>query len=249
MKRLILALLLLAAPAWARSGGGITSSPVSTSHPSCAAGEGWLGPAPGTCTDLATQAELDAAGGGGVDGIASTATTLTFDADDDGTPELTLSDDNTNALLLLDCLGAQTGDCLRVDDGAGLKHFSVDPANNWLLSLSGAANSASFFLGETTSVYAQFQWSASPDELHLYAGNRFIVKDELRVQPNGSTTALNVNSNGIDIGDQGTKPTCDSSVRGNMWFEEGGAGVADTWEICCKNAADAYVWSASGTCS
>lgn len=40
----------------------------------------------------------------------------------------------------------------------------------------------------------------------------------------------------------GSKPTCDASARGRRWYVEGGAGVADTYEACTKDAADVYAW-------
>jgi hypothetical protein len=40
----------------------------------------------------------------------------------------------------------------------------------------------------------------------------------------------------------GTRPTCDSTTRGTTWYVAGGAGVADTYELCRKDAADAYAW-------
>lgn len=39
-----------------------------------------------------------------------------------------------------------------------------------------------------------------------------------------------------------SKPTCNSSNRFKMWPVAGGAGVADTFEVCMKDAADAYAW-------
>jgi hypothetical protein len=46
----------------------------------------------------------------------------------------------------------------------------------------------------------------------------------------------------VAIADGGTKPTCDAARRGSIWYDAGGAGVADTFEICSKSAADAYAW-------
>jgi hypothetical protein len=46
----------------------------------------------------------------------------------------------------------------------------------------------------------------------------------------------------VAIADGGTKPTCDAARRGSFWYDAGGAGVADTFEICSKSAADAYAW-------
>lgn len=40
------------------------------------------------------------------------------------------------------------------------------------------------------------------------------------------------------------KPTCNSAHRGWTWATKGGAGVADTFEVCNKDAADAYSWRA-----
>ena len=46
---------------------------------------------------------------------------------------------------------------------------------------------------------------------------------------------------GLQIG-TGTKPACDSGRRGMFWYVAGGAGVLDTFEVCRKDAADAYAW-------
>jgi hypothetical protein len=39
-----------------------------------------------------------------------------------------------------------------------------------------------------------------------------------------------------------TKPGCSVTTRGMMWNTFGGTGVADTLQICQKNASDSYVW-------
>lgn len=54
---------------------------------------------------------------------------------------------------------------------------------------------------------------------------------------------LTANGNeGIRLTTIGSKPTCDSVIRGRIWRTEGGAGVADTAEMCTKDAGDAYAW-------
>lgn len=45
----------------------------------------------------------------------------------------------------------------------------------------------------------------------------------------------------------GTRPTCDAAARGTSWYVAGGAGAADTIEICLKSAADTYAWTALAT--
>lgn len=55
---------------------------------------------------------------------------------------------------------------------------------------------------------------------------------------------------GLQLSPQGSKPTCNSDSRGTIWLTRSGAGVADSAEICCKDAADAYVWAtALGSCA
>jgi|CXWK01.1.fsa_nt_gi hypothetical protein len=39
-----------------------------------------------------------------------------------------------------------------------------------------------------------------------------------------------------------SKPACAAGVRGTFWFVKGASGVADTAEVCAKNADGSYVW-------
>ena len=47
---------------------------------------------------------------------------------------------------------------------------------------------------------------------------------------------------GIRLNETGSKPTCDSTVRGMQWFTQGAAGVKDALEVCAKDATDTYAW-------
>ena len=51
----------------------------------------------------------------------------------------------------------------------------------------------------------------------------------------------------VAIADGGTKPTCAVGIRGSIWYDAGGAGVADTFEVCAKAAADTYAWRVLAT--
>lgn len=42
----------------------------------------------------------------------------------------------------------------------------------------------------------------------------------------------------------GAEPTCDATGRGSLVLVQGGAGVADTFRVCTKDAADAYAYRA-----
>jgi len=52
---------------------------------------------------------------------------------------------------------------------------------------------------------------------------------------------LDVNG-ALKLADEGTKPTCDSTTRGTVWVDFGGAGVKDDVQVCTKDAGDAYAW-------
>lgn len=41
----------------------------------------------------------------------------------------------------------------------------------------------------------------------------------------------------------GTRPTCDSTYRGTIWYVAGGAGVADTLSVCRKDSSDNFAWA------
>jgi hypothetical protein len=79
----------------------------------------------------------------------------------------------------------------------------------------------------TTSVGS----SAATANLYAYDGSGF-------------ATELEHTTNGTRIKSPNAKPTCDSTRRGFMYRVEGGAGVADTFEVCAKDAGDAYAWRA-----
>lgn len=49
---------------------------------------------------------------------------------------------------------------------------------------------------------------------------------------------------GVTVATAAAKPACAVGIRGRIWVTQGGAGVADVVELCTKNAADAYVWTA-----
>lgn len=49
---------------------------------------------------------------------------------------------------------------------------------------------------------------------------------------------------GVRLNTSEVKPSCTSTIRGTLWFAQGGSGVADTMEVCAKDAAGAYGWKA-----
>lgn len=73
--------------------------------------------------------------------------------------------------------------------------------------------------------------------------------ERLRVNSNGNvgigtgtpTQKLEVNG-GMKLNTTAGKPACAVAIRGTIWFTQGAAGVADTLEVCAKDAANAYAW-------
>ena len=72
---------------------------------------------------------------------------------------------------------------------------------------------------------------------------RFVIDGTGRVGigTTSPTQQLEVNG-GVRLNTATTKPTCDATTRGTFWVTQGGAGVADTVEVCSKDAADVYAW-------
>lgn len=65
----------------------------------------------------------------------------------------------------------------------------------------------------------------------------------------GSTAGISVGAlaAGVYLVDNritGAKPTAAANVRQSRWYTEGGAGVADLFEVARKDAADVYAWTA-----
>lgn len=62
-----------------------------------------------------------------------------------------------------------------------------------------------------------------------------------------SVDHLSSHLNGLDSvlpiqGAAGSKPAASVDYRGRLYITEGGTGVADTIDVCLKDAADAYAW-------
>jgi hypothetical protein len=96
------------------------------------------------------------------------------------------------------------------------------------------ANANGGHTNQTGSATAMNFVAASSTLFSTFAGN-------VGIGTTGPTQKLEVNG-GIRQNTATSKPTCDSTVRGTTWFFQGGAGVKDTYEVCAKDAGDAYAW-------
>jgi hypothetical protein len=75
------------------------------------------------------------------------------------------------------------------------------------------------------------------------AGYRLVIDSTGRVGIGATapTQALEVNG-GIRLNTATARPACDATVRGTFWVTQGGTGVADSVQVCAKDAADSYAW-------
>lgn len=107
----------------------------------------------------------------------------------------------------------------------------------------GSANGVGVFL-VGSAVATTDNLTINTQGVSLTTGKLVVVKnngnEKVSIASDGAiTTTVGVRLNTLG---GGSKPTCDSSIRGSLWYVQGGAGVADTFEACTKDAADAYAW-------
>ncbi len=70
------------------------------------------------------------------------------------------------------------------------------------------------------------------------------ARDLWQVQSESGTVMMSVTAEGaLLLQPNGSKPVCDETRRGQLWFTQGGTGEADQIEVCAKTAADTYAWN------
>lgn len=62
-----------------------------------------------------------------------------------------------------------------------------------------------------------------------------------------SVTGGVATTEGVTLNTSGVQPSCAVGIRNKLWVIQGGAGVADVYQICEKNAANSYVWVTVGS--
>jgi hypothetical protein len=77
-----------------------------------------------------------------------------------------------------------------------------------------------------------------------HSGNIFLVDYQGNTYTHGNATVGGTvaASAGLQILTTATQPPCNASTRGTLWFVQGGSGVADSLQLCYKNAANLYSW-------
>lgn len=162
----------------------------------------------------------------------------------------TIAGDKTLTGVLLSSAGTATapGIAWSADsDGTGTG-FYRSAANEVSIALNGVRavriqGSSPCIYGDTNSSFVCLNSSVGSQLRYI---DNAVTVDSANVTVSGvslrTTLGVRLNTSG-----GGSKPTCDSSIRGMVWYVQGGAGVADTVEICAKAAADTYAWRSMAT--
>lgn len=99
----------------------------------------------------------------------------------------------------------------------------------------------------STGNFLRFQNQTASSDLFKVdvAGNTTVAGNLVVASTSGTDGILTVSSTSSGGGVQltsGTKPTCDTSKRGLIWYVAGGTSVADTIQICAKNSSNSFAW-------
>lgn len=142
--------------------------------------------------------------------------------------------------------------------------FSDNPFTNVaaMIEFTGTPNDISIFsrsisaFGNATgnatgvAIYSQDETnpSTSSKNLTYTTGNATGTTSDSGNQTFDTGTATGVKGQifmpaGVTVNTSVSQPTCNVAHRGLMWIIQGGAAVADIFQICEKDATDTYVWT------
>jgi|GEM_PF-2840037 len=126
--------------------------------------------------------------------------------------------------------------------GVDVNGYSTPSLSSWMGVDSAAGNTD--YDGGAVVIRGGFGTGAGvPGWIYLRTGSALGSGSTQQTESN----RLIIKPQGPVVSDSGTKPTCDSTIRGVLWRDQGGAGVADTFEVCAKNSSDTYAWYALAT--
>lgn len=162
---------------------------------------------------------------------------------------------------------AQTAYPFVIEDSTGADKFYV---SNTGAAQSIASISANTYLYAGTSIVANnvtplltgaIYWAPTITNISSHVGLRLaptynqasgtaantdlLINRTVTAVGSGLQKGLDIQVGGtssLSVGVSAARPTCDATTRFMIFTVAGGAGVADTVEICTKDAADAYAW-------
>jgi len=126
--------------------------------------------------------------------------------------------------------------------GVDVNGYST-PAQSLWMGVDSAEGNTDYDGGAVVIQGGRGTGAGAPGWIYLRTGT---VLGSGTTQQTGANRLI-IKPQGPVVADSGTKPTCDATTRGVLWRDEGGAGVADTFEVCAKNSSDTYAWYALAT--
>ncbi len=111
------------------------------------------------------------------------------------------------------------------------------------LGVAGAGISAFAESAWTNTAYpTYFTFQTTPaGTTTRYERMRVTGAGNVGIGTGSPTQKLEVNG-GVRINTTATKPPCSLTARGTIWFTSAPAGVADSLEVCAKQAEGTYAW-------
>lgn len=127
--------------------------------------------------------------------------------------------------------------------------FSVDQNGNTWIGSDGATRTiwSRYFQSPSSPVEVGTWMSVGTEKapIRITTFNTFTADDVAHVSVyNGATQTLTVSKDGLLRVNKGNaaKPTCNADNRGRIFFLDGASGAADVFEVCGKDATNAYSW-------
>lgn len=125
------------------------------------------------------------------------------------------------------------GDTTWTREGAAIWQAGVDAATAIAYTIKGGDSTGANVAGGAVTLKGGAGTSGNA------AGGPLILS--------GGVNAGTGEPGAVAIADGGTKPTCAAGIRGSIWYDAGGAGAADTIEICAHKSDNSYAWVALAT--
>lgn len=127
-------------------------------------------------------------------------------------------------------------------DRLGFFTFGTNINSTYYQSAGIYAEAAENF-GASTHAGNMYFATALPNQTYVDPKMTLTALGNVGVGTTSPSQKLEVRG-GVRLNTPVAKATCDSTLRGTIWFTQGGSGVADTLEVCAKDSAGNYSWRA-----
>ena len=146
---------------------------------------------------------------------------------------------------------------MSVEDSAGNRRVTINEVgssyfaglmqvDNVIQSASNVQSQTGLFVGvnNTASLNSNVGSTTSSIRLRSSVNKTGDTTRLVEIVNNSTTEVAHFSKDGLlrVNSANAAKPTCNADNRGRTYYLDGASGVADTYEICAKNTADAYAW-------